>query len=154
MNALIWIWAAVSFSAILSAAGFIYLSRALSLNREEYERSSQAAAERIEALSKELGEGRRRLADCEERYSPVAEGGFSSASLHLNRRGQVAQLFRRGQSSRSIASALGISQGEVKLIIKMLDLDGASESTGRKANPTRKHGESFDKASGVNAGEA
>ena len=152
MNTLIWIWVSILSSVILTGGGLAYVLRAIHLSRAECENTCHETTVHLEAVAKEFGEWRRRLVDCEQRYSPAAESGSAYASLHLNRRGQVAQLFRRGQSPRSIASVLGISQGEVKLIIKMLDLDAVSENLPRRRNPTRKQVQNFDKASGVKAG--
>jgi hypothetical protein len=151
---LIWIWVSISISMIVAGAGLAYLLYASRLRQRRYEQSFQITTERVDALAKELQGCRRRLEECEQRYSPAAESGFPLASLHLNRRGQVAQLFRRGQTPSGIASVLGISQGEVKLVIKMLDLDADSGKMARQENPARKHAQSCDKASGVNAGQA
>jgi DNA-binding NarL/FixJ family response regulator len=132
MTELVSICVAVSVSLATSAAAFVYLLRAMRLSGADYDRRFEEATGQLDAVAKELGECRRRLTESEQRYSPVAETMSVPASLHLNRRGQVAQLFRRGQSPRSIASTLGMSQGEVKLMIKMMDLDPVSESATRQ----------------------
>ena len=44
------------------------------------------------------------------------------APINLNQRGQMMRMHRRGDSVSAIASALGISQGEVKLTVRMQEL--------------------------------
>jgi DNA-binding NarL/FixJ family response regulator len=63
-----------------------------------------------------------RLADSENRRQQDAEWLAQAESLNLNRRGQVLRLHRRGEAPSSIASALRLSPGEVKLIIKVFEL--------------------------------
>ena len=50
---------------------------------------------------------------------PVASQWSGAASVNLNRRGQVLRLYRRGDSPRQIATALGMRTGEVDLIVKV-----------------------------------
>ncbi len=45
-----------------------------------------------------------------------------AGSFNLNRRGQILRLHRRGESVSEIASALKISSGEVKLVLKVQEL--------------------------------
>jgi DNA-binding NarL/FixJ family response regulator len=45
-----------------------------------------------------------------------------AAAAGANNRAQVLRLHRSGESNASIASALGISQGEVKLMVKVQEL--------------------------------
>ncbi len=45
-----------------------------------------------------------------------------TAPANVNRRGQIMRLHRSGESISSIASALGVSQGEVKLMVKVQEL--------------------------------
>ena len=154
MTPLVSICVAVSVSLAASAAAFTYLLRQMRLSQASYDGRLEEAKGHLDALAMELHECRRRLTESEQRYSPVAESTSLPASLHLNRRGQVAQLFRRGQSPRSIASTFGMSQGEVKLMLKMLSFDPVSEAGSSKENLSRKPAQIFDKASGVIAGEA
>ena len=136
------------------AAATTYLSLRSKLRTAELRSNDIHAMERrLEELSDELGTCQQRLSETEHRYCPESGTFPGSASLHLNRRGQVAQLFRRGQTPRSIASALGISQGEVKLVIKLHEL-AQSPSAGDQAKKShRKVGKTFDKAPGSEKGE-
>jgi len=82
--------------------------------------------EKLEELAGDVEEVRARMAEVEERRNPVAEWSSELGSVNLNRRGQVLRLYRRGEPSAQIASALGLSQGEVMLIIKVHELTRTS----------------------------
>lgn len=68
-------------------------------------------------LTPELNQIRSRLTELEQvsRYSP-------DTPINLNRRGQVLRLLHRGDQAAEIASTLGISQGEVLLMLKVHQL--------------------------------
>ena len=141
-------------SAIALAAAAATYIRLVAKIREVESHSNvvvQNAIGQIEKLGKELLALRERLDDCERRCVPVTDYFVAPPSVHLNRRGQVAQLHRRGESARNISSALGISQGEVKLLMKVHNLN-RSEADGDRENPSLKWSRIFDKASGVNEG--
>ena len=77
------------------------------------------AAQQFERLHASLREGP------ERRENPQQEGphaAAAAASANVNTRSQVLRLHRSGESHASIASALGISQGEVKLMVKVQEL--------------------------------
>lgn len=57
-----------------------------------------------------------------ESRKPRAQADLNAAPINLNRRGQMMRMHRRGESIPAIASALGISQGEVKLTVRMQEL--------------------------------
>lgn len=52
-----------------------------------------------------------------------------AGSFNLNRRGQILRLHRRGESVAEIASALKISSGEVKLVLKVQELSSAAKDS-------------------------
>lgn len=138
---------ATSISLAASAAGWVWLRKTLQQSHGAAASELQKLNSHVKDLGKELEDCRRRVAESEQRYLPVAESTSVPASLHLNRRGQVVQLFRRGGTPRTIASALGISQGEVKLIIKMQELDPTPTRAKNKGNLNRKASQILDKAS-------
>jgi DNA-binding NarL/FixJ family response regulator len=113
----------------------------------------QNVALNIQKLEKEIKAYRERLEEAEQRHVPVPDHLAAPASIHLNRRGQVAQLHRRGETVPSIAVALGISQGEVKLLIKLHDLNRSGSEIERQ-NLNLKSSRILDNASGVNEGAA
>ena len=85
---------------------------------------------RIRVLEVRLAEIEARLADSENRRQQDTEWLAQAESLNLNRRGQVLRLHRRGEAPSSIASALRLSPGEVKLIIKVFELGRENSDIG------------------------
>jgi DNA-binding NarL/FixJ family response regulator len=150
------LWEPTCISVVTAsvAAATTYLSLRSKLRTAELRSKDIDAMEhRLEELGNELRACRERLSETEHRYCPESGTFPGSASLHLNRRGQVTQLFRRGQSPRSIASALGISQGEVKLVIKLHELTQSPSVVDQAKKLSRKVGKTFDKAAGSEKGE-
>ena len=79
-------------------------------------------AQSAEALTERLTGLENRLDMSEQNRQEHDEWISQAESLHLNRRGQVLRLHKRGDSVPEIASALRVGQGEVKLIIKVFEL--------------------------------
>jgi len=73
-------------------------------------------AQTVDSLSAAFEQIRERL---DEPAPPPTVTWSGSLAVNLTRRGQVLRLFRRGDSSRQIASSLGLRRGEVDLIIKV-----------------------------------
>lgn len=125
---------AVALVAGLSIAFFLSSRKQLLSLREEIV-SATAEPARLTEVASEIEQLQKRLVEVEERRSPLAaEWSSEPSSLNLNRRGQVLRLYRRGEPSAQIASALGLSQGEVTLIIKVHELtrSGAGENEKEK----------------------
>lgn len=159
MSVLAWslVWAAATIAALaltLAAAGYWILQRKLAAMSSECETAKMLLGTQLEPLTREIFDCRRRLTELDSRYTAVAEQPQVPASLHLNRRGQVLHLYRRGESPRKIAAALGMSQGEVKLIIKVVELGADNEAVKLRNNLNRKRSTTLDKSSGPQKGEA
>ena len=74
-------------------------------------------------LAVQVGQLRLRLEEVEGRKTPLSDWATAEpSSLNLNRRGQVLRLYRRGDSVAHIASTLGLSTGEVALIVKVQEM--------------------------------
>lgn len=73
-------------------------------------------------LSARVGQLSIRLEEAEQQKGPLSGWATEPASVNLNRRGQVLRLYRRGDSVAHIASALGLSTGEVALIVKVQEM--------------------------------
>ncbi len=147
----------VSGAVVGASATAIYICLRTKIRSAQSESANAAreTAVRLEAFNEELESWRRRLADAEQRHIVAPEGFAPSASLHLNRRGQVAQLHRRGENARNIASTLGLSQGEVKLIIKLYNLNrSAAVSVNSRENLSLKSSKFLDNALELKEGEA
>ena len=56
-----------------------------------------------------------------------AEYSPGTCPINLNKRGQILQLHRRGDSVSSIAQILHLAKGEVKLVIRVHELSTAPE---------------------------
>ncbi len=89
--------------------------------------AEKATPEKLAELASQLEICRSRVDDLERRRTVPFEAAAAVAApaatpANANRRGQVMRLHRSGESISSIASALGISQGEVKLMVKVQEL--------------------------------
>jgi hypothetical protein len=109
---------------VLAAGIIVCMVLFLSLKLEIRRQSGASGAgwnemeETVDGLSAAFEQIRARL---DEAMQPpaVSPAWSGSPSVNLNRRGQVLRLFRRGDPPRQIATALGMRQGEVVLIIKV-----------------------------------
>jgi DNA-binding NarL/FixJ family response regulator len=117
-----------------AAATYFLLLRKTRAALADRTSNAEEASEGVRLLQTNLEKCQQRLDELERRQVPVVEGFAVPASVHLNRRGQVGQLHRRGESARNIASTLGISQGEVKLMIKLQDLNRSGVNGFSKEN--------------------
>ena len=137
------------FAAATAVSGCViyFVLRAKFLGRTAANTASSDMVQRLEALAREIENCRSQLAEGERRYAPMSENFPGPASLHLNRRGQIAQLYRHGETPRNIASALGISQGEVKLIIRLSGIARSADSIDNSQTFGRKSIQTFDNAS-------
>jgi len=98
------------------------------LRRERQREATQpapdpAVQEALTELAAQIGQVRLRLEEVEQRKAPLSDWAAAQpSSVNLNRRGQVLRLYRRGDSVAHIASALGLSTGEVALIVKVQEM--------------------------------
>ena len=73
----------------------------------------------VNILKAEVVDLRSRVEGIQEGNPGSSNWSTAAGGIHLNRRGQVLRLHRRGDSIPNIASALGLSNGEVALIVKV-----------------------------------
>jgi DNA-binding NarL/FixJ family response regulator len=85
--------------------------------------------EKVASLSENLIEAAKQfdrfcshLRELERHENVQPDARMAPASANPNSRSQVMRLHRSGESISSIASALGVSQGEVKLMVKVQEL--------------------------------
>jgi hypothetical protein len=108
----------VLLAAGLTACIVLFISLKLEIRRKPGSSNGDNVEETVDGLSAAFEEIRARLDDAmQPPQSPTVWSG--NASINLNRRGQVLRLFRRGDTSRQIASALSMRRGEVDLIVKV-----------------------------------
>lgn len=93
------------------------------------------AAEQVNAVRGEIAQIVARLEEVEHVKNPLLTWGAQPAAVNLSRRGQVLRLHRRGTSIPEIASALKLSRGEVKLIIRVHDACRDPELQAGARNP-------------------
>lgn len=107
--------------ASVAALLFYSLRRQIHRLRSELE-AEHRRSEASQEVGNRLEELQLQIETLNERTVPP--GGWASIpeSVHLNRRGQVLKLHRGGHPVWEIASNLGISQGEVRLTLKLQGL--------------------------------
>lgn len=113
--------------------------------REKQAASHRELAETVASLAAQLDEMRSQMAELEGPRTLLAEWFPETAAVNLNRRGQVLRLHRRGESPDDIASALSLSQGEVKLIIKVHQLSRNVAEPEKPGDPALNFEEMFDR---------
>jgi hypothetical protein len=84
--------------------------------------AQQQATEPLHEVPKRIHTLAERIEELNERTVPAVTWTSVPESVHLNRRGQVLKLHRRGHNVSQIASDLNISQGEVRLTLKLNEL--------------------------------
>jgi hypothetical protein len=129
---------ALALLGALGLAGLVSLFRLSALQRElkalrklvqarkaqpEAKGAWEDCGQRIDELTLSVGELRGRLDVLEQAARPGVPGWpGESSSIQLNRRGQILRLAGKGRSIAEIAVDLGVSQGEVELLLKVQDL--------------------------------
>jgi hypothetical protein len=93
------------------------LSRQM-ITRDELSEKMAEMQSRIEQVSNQTKQA--------ESKSQAVTWTPEAGSFNLNRRGQILRLHRRGESVAEIASALKISSGEVKLVLKVQELSSGA----------------------------
>ncbi|MGH9584191.1 MAG: hypothetical protein ACRD4O_14790, partial [Bryobacteraceae bacterium] len=122
-------YAANPYFAPLAGCAFVFSVSAVALvwcflRRQIRQIRRELAAERertqgIEDIPKQIEDVQARLEHLNERTVPPLGWSPVSESVHLNRRGQVLKMHRGGHSVCEIASGLGVSEGEVRLTLKL-----------------------------------
>jgi DNA-binding NarL/FixJ family response regulator len=114
------------FTSSAALAAF-YLREYSALKKQVQELAADGAngaSGKLAEMTKQLESFHSRVDELEKRRNvqfdtPAAQ---ASAPINPNRRGQIMRLHRSGESISAIASALGVSQGEVKLMVKVQEL--------------------------------
>jgi hypothetical protein len=126
----------------LGAFIWMFLSRRndLGLLRQQL-LETRACSDKLAELARQIEQHRSRLEELEHRPNPAVNWPPETASVNLNRRGQVLRLYRNGDQTSEIASTLGMSEEEVELIVKVHEL-------AREAPSPKKSREMFSNSSG------
>jgi hypothetical protein len=101
----------------------LYLFFTLKVELAKLDQRSQnkctALTETIAALRAELDAQGALIRDMQEHSGMLVPPAPTASGLNLNKRGQVLQMHRRGQSADQIATTLGLPRTEVDLLLKV-----------------------------------
>jgi len=114
-----WVLGGCSLFGVLGS--FLYQRRQIRRLQEELS-AQQQQYEPLREVPQRLHALAERIEEINERTVPAVTWTRAPESVHLNRRGQVLKLHRRGHDVPQIASDLGISRGEVRLTLKLNEL--------------------------------
>ena len=90
--------------------------RALDKRRQE---GQAALTEAIAAVRAVLDEARAEVREVQEQTGMLVPPTPTRSGLNLSKRGQVLQMYRRGQSVEQIAATLSLPVTEIELLIKV-----------------------------------
>jgi hypothetical protein len=79
----------------------------------------RALAEAVAAVRAALDEARAEVRDVQEQTGMLVPPAPAKSGLNLNKRGQVLQMYRRGQAPEQIAANLSLPLTEIELLIKI-----------------------------------
>jgi hypothetical protein len=101
----------------------LYLFISLKCEIRALEKRGQAAettlAETIAEMGASLDVVRAELRELQEQTGMLVPPAPAKSGLNLSKRGQVLQMFRRGQAPEQIAASLGLPLTEIDLLIKV-----------------------------------
>lgn len=117
---------------LASVSLWLYLRQRGQLRSLALQTNPQQVSEMTSSLSARLALCEARLDSADRSRKDYIDWVSQAQSLHLNRRGQVLRLHRRGDSAAEIASSLHMGHGEVKLMIKIFEL--SRDASGREQN--------------------
>ena len=83
------------------------------------EEGQKALGEVIAAVRASLDEVRAEVLELREQTGMLVAPAPTKSGLNLSRRGQVLQMYRRGQPPEQIAVSLGLPLTEIELLIKV-----------------------------------
>ena len=101
----------------------LYLFVSLKCEIRALEKRGQAAettlAQTIAEVGASLDGVRAELRELQEQTGMLVPPAPAKSGLNLSKRGQVLQMFRRGQAPEQIAASLGLPLTEIDLLIKV-----------------------------------
>jgi hypothetical protein len=98
---------------------FATMKRDLRKQEEALDEIREKAEADLAATKKKLGEWSAELQESREQTRQSSAAPDLSSRLSVNKRGQVLRLHRRGENPNQICASLGLSRGEVELILKV-----------------------------------
>jgi hypothetical protein len=109
-------------SLFASSYGILLVTRRARKMGQDLAAELTGRSTRVLQLESELRDLSERLSEIEHRKLSLWDCSPEQSNINLNRRGQVLRLARRGDSAAQIASTLGLSKGEVMLIVKVHEI--------------------------------
>lgn len=105
----------------LSFTLYLFLSLKVELAKlgKRNQTTNTALIASVEALRAELDDARSLIRDIQEHSGMLVPPAPTASGLNLNKRGQVLQMHRRGQSPDQIATTLGLPRTEIDLLLKV-----------------------------------
>ena len=101
----------------------LYLFLTLKCEMRALEKRGRARESTLEgavaAVRATLEEARGELRNLQEQAGMLVPPAPAKSGLNLNKRGQVLQMYRRGQAPEQIARSLGLPLTEIDLLIKV-----------------------------------
>jgi len=106
---------------VLCLCLYLFLTLTFEIRAADRRGRTRAAtlAEAISAVRSDLDDVQAQLRGIEEQTGMLVPPAPTRSGLNLSKRGQVLQLYRRGQSSPQIAASLGLPVTEIDLLIKV-----------------------------------
>ena len=100
---------------------YLFFTLKLEIRAVETRLKAQATAltDAISAIRSAVDEIRAEIREVQEQTGMLVAPTPAKSGLNLNKRGQVLQMYRRGQSPEQIAATLGLPLTEIDLLIKV-----------------------------------
>jgi hypothetical protein len=104
---------------------YLFFTLKLEIRAVETRLNAQATAQAtvltdaISAIRSAVDEIRAEIREVQEQTGMLVAPTPAKSGLNLNKRGQVLQMYRRGQSPEQIAATLGLPLTEIDLLIKV-----------------------------------
>jgi hypothetical protein len=148
MDVLSYFFHPVSQYAVLAAAFaicLVLLFRArttIGVLQENLNRAAEESKERHELLRGAIGRLEAQVRELEEQ-SRLSAGASVKSMVNINKRTQALRMFRAGETPQRIATALGMSRGEIDLLVRVQGIVLNSYETGNGPDGKSEHDSTF-----------
>ena len=98
---------------------FFTLKCEIRVQQKRTRQGETALAEAVAAVRAALDEARAEVQEMKEHTGMLVPPAPARSGLNLSKRGQVLQMYRRGQAPEQIAASLSLPLTEIELLIKV-----------------------------------
>jgi hypothetical protein len=98
---------------------FFTLKCEIRVQEKRAKEGQKLLAEAVAAVRAALDEARAEVRDVQEQTGMLVPPKPTNSGLNLSKRGQVLQMYRRGQAPEQIAANLSLPLTEIELLIKV-----------------------------------